>query len=862
MSETAKNDTSLQRDTNNSNLRDHHTASSDCVCKVCHEPSTVDDQLIYPCKCKGSMKFIHNSCLAEWTKGETQPNCQICKHPFRFEMIYKTGTPKWIPLSLVLWDMGVFMLNCLRGAGCFTLAVTKLALIYCINSAAVGPLENGVRQLAVAFLILFNYTNYKVCQETQKCLTSYVSFLRRMRMNVGNSLVSTGTVVSSAEENAPSNETESDIEEETQYMNPNTWQFYRRPFSLEHNMKMFLPSATLGLFIVLCRLLYGILCKSTLPSPRILLNYFLAVDFKSNNIFMRCIRGYQEYLSAQGIYAFFIGYLFCYSAVCVVCFMLYLVKINTDRFPLKYPFFYAKVLLVTSLIKPFFYLVQGTILMYVKYRMNIIPFGNGMVPTSYASVFSLAYHSTLGYFMLSLHRELVLSLGHTLRVGLAPAEKLIPDSPLLIRNALEGTFFISILKMMRVICVNLCLSSFVLHSIPVFVYSGEFSVFFMLLISLGILKCKAVIMRILLKQYTALLTQISCMFSLDNYLYGTKMLKYESSRLFWASNTRQNVTKRVEKANSLRRVEVSADLEEYMESMHKDTSTPSGFYTRSQLSRIPPYGAESDTGSVQSSINTDTDRYTINNRRLIKYFGRKHLKALTIVYKPRATQCALMLFRFLCLCITKMNVEFMHNISQSISQRVVGFSFIRVSMRLGLPVDKFVYWGTMLLLLELFDARGNVLKSLALGLYVSVWSPLLFTVFLLATQSRMVSFSSLFYFISLMNNVIQYILKSIISGGDITDNNTNNITDSVDPMGASRTTAVLFMGTVINILAFSLFITIRNNCYMLVIQTITGLYALKITVGFMKKLLLGGYIEEVRNKYYLQEKKAVNYHEA
>lgn len=39
------------------------------ICKVClGDESTKENPLIYPCKCSGTMKFIHLDCLKQWFK--------------------------------------------------------------------------------------------------------------------------------------------------------------------------------------------------------------------------------------------------------------------------------------------------------------------------------------------------------------------------------------------------------------------------------------------------------------------------------------------------------------------------------------------------------------------------------------------------------------------------------------------------------------------------------------------------------------------------------------------------------------------------------------------------------------------------
>ncbi len=62
-------------------MREDHTL----VCRICQ----VDDErsnLIAPCKCKGSVKFVHPSCLDQWRLSSNNPKnyfyCEICKEKY------------------------------------------------------------------------------------------------------------------------------------------------------------------------------------------------------------------------------------------------------------------------------------------------------------------------------------------------------------------------------------------------------------------------------------------------------------------------------------------------------------------------------------------------------------------------------------------------------------------------------------------------------------------------------------------------------------------------------------------------------------------------------------------------------------
>lgn len=51
------------------------------VCKVCRSPGEDDDPLFYPCACKGSVRFVHQSCLQQWIRHSQQDRCQVRPTP-------------------------------------------------------------------------------------------------------------------------------------------------------------------------------------------------------------------------------------------------------------------------------------------------------------------------------------------------------------------------------------------------------------------------------------------------------------------------------------------------------------------------------------------------------------------------------------------------------------------------------------------------------------------------------------------------------------------------------------------------------------------------------------------------------------
>eukprot|EP00743_Colponemidia_sp_Colp-15_P008916 GILK01009729.1.p1 GENE.GILK01009729.1~~GILK01009729.1.p1 ORF type:complete len:335 (+),score=28.17 GILK01009729.1:46-1005(+) len=68
------------------------------VCRICLENDT-QKKLISPCKCSGSMRWIHEDCLKQWLASQEDvergrmiegSQCEICHTPFQMELEQKT----------------------------------------------------------------------------------------------------------------------------------------------------------------------------------------------------------------------------------------------------------------------------------------------------------------------------------------------------------------------------------------------------------------------------------------------------------------------------------------------------------------------------------------------------------------------------------------------------------------------------------------------------------------------------------------------------------------------------------------------------------------------------------------------------
>ncbi|ROV94395.1 hypothetical protein VSDG_05971 [Cytospora chrysosperma] len=72
------------------------------TCRICRGEATPDEPLFYPCKCSGSIKYVHQDCLMEWLSHSQKKHCELCKTPFRFTKLYAPDMPKTVPFYIFI----------------------------------------------------------------------------------------------------------------------------------------------------------------------------------------------------------------------------------------------------------------------------------------------------------------------------------------------------------------------------------------------------------------------------------------------------------------------------------------------------------------------------------------------------------------------------------------------------------------------------------------------------------------------------------------------------------------------------------------------------------------------------------------
>ncbi|PNY27759.1 ERAD-associated E3 ubiquitin-protein ligase doa10 [Tolypocladium capitatum] len=81
------------------------------ICRICRGEGTAAEPLFYPCKCSGSIKYVHQDCLMEWLSHSQKKYCELCKTSFRFTKLYAPDMPKTLPLHICVEHMTRFVLR-------------------------------------------------------------------------------------------------------------------------------------------------------------------------------------------------------------------------------------------------------------------------------------------------------------------------------------------------------------------------------------------------------------------------------------------------------------------------------------------------------------------------------------------------------------------------------------------------------------------------------------------------------------------------------------------------------------------------------------------------------------------------------
>jgi E3 ubiquitin-protein ligase MARCH6 len=106
-------------------------------CRICRGEGTAEQPLFYPCKCSGSIRFVHQDCLMEWLSHSQKKYCELCKTPFTFTKLYDRSMPEELPLALFLRQI---VIHGIRG-------ISKWTRFFIVGFVWLGWLPWSIRQV-------------------------------------------------------------------------------------------------------------------------------------------------------------------------------------------------------------------------------------------------------------------------------------------------------------------------------------------------------------------------------------------------------------------------------------------------------------------------------------------------------------------------------------------------------------------------------------------------------------------------------------------------------------------------------------------------------------------------------------------
>jgi E3 ubiquitin-protein ligase MARCH6 len=71
------------------------------TCRICRGEGSDMEPLFHPCKCSGSIKYVHQDCLMEWLSHSQKKHCELCKTAFRFTKLYSPNMPQTLPIYVL-----------------------------------------------------------------------------------------------------------------------------------------------------------------------------------------------------------------------------------------------------------------------------------------------------------------------------------------------------------------------------------------------------------------------------------------------------------------------------------------------------------------------------------------------------------------------------------------------------------------------------------------------------------------------------------------------------------------------------------------------------------------------------------------
>ena len=126
---------------------------SERVCRICFEIESKNNQLIEPCNCSGSMKFVHEDCMKKSILSKSKSfgsvSCEVCKTRIRMQVRF-INKFSCNCVKEDIYKLGLFIIL----SGIIT-TIMSLIIAYLINSASDKNTLSAKVYLSIVLLACF-----------------------------------------------------------------------------------------------------------------------------------------------------------------------------------------------------------------------------------------------------------------------------------------------------------------------------------------------------------------------------------------------------------------------------------------------------------------------------------------------------------------------------------------------------------------------------------------------------------------------------------------------------------------------------------------------------------------------------------
>ncbi|KAI5149152.1 hypothetical protein ENBRE01_0726 [Enteropsectra breve] len=762
------------------------------MCRFCHlDEKESEETLRHPCKCRGSLRYIHNSCLLEWLSEGKPQMCELCNFVYKFEKVYKEDAPQKVPRILVAKEF-------FKSAGSSTLYFFKILYIvfkyiaaYYTNKNILSYFINDSKWknstifgIAASLLAFSHIFIYNVIRKT-------VQAYNRPRINVRETIDAMNADIMSRETSSMHNQEQEDFLEPASVdddsledlEDPSEVNAYNPAFIWQIGSPLSEAASFLRLiwpviFTVLINILknLNVLPVFTLINSHLVHSVLFLLRIEEMASF---INESQCYYSLSVINTLISLSLTVLSALKISEIILERISVGTTK--LKELVAVSKFYIFSIAFPISIFYIEG-----LAIHASFAYYKNGSLPVfTFKNVFlSFVIHSLAGLFVSQLKEKIYLRYAARLRKGLGHflyfRESTRHVVIYIAQNSFATLFKNMSLKIMKTIfLIKFC--AYALQGLYPQVAPKDYTEKLLFVkMALWIFFDQDTIANIYVKVAFQTVHMLSKILRMDNFLFNAPLKKITKAEiknnLCWDVNTNAYNDEMVTSVIKINKVVKDAselficenEEKESAKCMQTEHDTTFGTEqcasmascTKQELKGISRYGRKYKISEDDEKI---LQKYFITEKRITKYLGQKHFKKYSIFYKPNYFKLRLLIIAFaktlsgvLCTTFLFGCASLMARFSGIKSGSAFLVAFVLLSKALCFVINDKKNR------LSLSKLMKNAVMELFLSLVWPGLSSLAF-VFLNSDENRMVRFSETFMGLSCLDFVTKKIMRTFFA---------------------------------------------------------------------------------------------------